>query len=139
MSAPMKPVLLALIAALCLAGPAAANPPGNEPLTSEVMQAELFGIQMSGIVVGTGQTWTECIEPGGRTLYEIGGYQSEGILEITSDALACFTYPGTGASCFRGQRSPLGYLFREVGGSAVFHATKIERGVKRCITSDLVG
>lgn len=135
----MKPVIALLIAAAFLAGPAAANPPGNEPLTADVMQAELFGIQMSGIVVGTGQTWTECIEPGGRTLYEIGGTRAEGILEITPDALACFTYPGTGASCFRGQRSPRGYLFREVGGSAVFHATKVERGVQRCITSDLVG
>ena len=135
----MRSELVSLAAAAFLAGPAAANPPGNEPLTAEVMQAELFGIRMSGVVVGTGQTWTECIEPGGRTLYEIGGYQSEGVLEITPEAQACFTYPGTGASCFRGQRSPRGYLFREVGGSALFHATKVERGVKRCITSDLVG
>lgn len=128
-----------LLLALAAGGAATANPAGNEPLTAEVMREELFGIRMSGTVVGYGQAWQECIEPGGRTLYEIGDYISEGVMEITADAQACFTYPGTGTSCFRGQRSPRGYLFRSVDDGTLFHATKIERGVTRCISSDLVG
>ncbi|MFN7056103.1 hypothetical protein [Hyphomonas sp.] len=132
-------VLLLLLASLMtgLAGTARAQ--GNEPLTAEVMRAELFGIRMSGIVVGYGISWNECIEPGGRTLYEIEDRVLEGVLEITDEAQACFTYPGTGTSCFRGQRSPRGYLFRSVDDGTLFHATKIERGVRRCIASDLVG
>lgn len=129
-------LLPALFAAGALAEPRA---PGNEPLSAEAMRAEMFGVQMSGIVVQTGQRWSECIEPGGRTLYELEGYRSEGVLEITDGAEACFTYPGTGTSCFRGQRAPQGYLFRPVGGGATFHARSIERGVKRCIASGLVG
>ncbi|MBY9065267.1 hypothetical protein K1X12_00060 [Hyphomonas sp. WL0036] len=112
---------------------------GNEPLSVEEMQAELFGIRMSGVVVQTGQPWNECVEPGGRTLYEFGGGFSEGLLQITEDGQACFTYPETGTSCFRGQRAPKGYMFYAVGGGGTFHANKIERGVKRCIASDLIG
>jgi hypothetical protein len=112
---------------------------GNEPLTAEVMGAELFGIRMSGVVVGYGIGWSECVDPGGRTLYELEGQVSEGLLEITADGHACFSYPGTGRSCFRGQRSPRGYLFRSIDDGTLFHATKIERGVQRCIASDLVG
>lgn len=129
-----------LFAGLVAAGAAASpQPAGNEPLTSEVMQAELFGIQMSGIVVQTGQPWTECIEPGGRTLYEIGEVRVEGVLEILPNAIACFTYEETGTSCFRGQRAPRGYLFRSVDDGTLFHANKVQRGVKRCITSELIG
>jgi hypothetical protein len=77
------------------------------------------------------------VEPGGRTLYRIEGGAREGQLEITDDAQACFTYPETGTSCFRGQRSPKGYLFR--GGGVTFSVTKVERGVKKCIASELIG
>ena len=137
----MQRFLMSLLLAGLVAGGALGDPKpvGNEPLTAEAMRAELFGIQMSGIVVQTGQRWSECIEPGGRTLYEFEGYRSEGLLEVTDKAEACFTYPGSGTSCFRGQRAPKGYMFRPVGGGAAFHANKIERGVKKCITSDLVG
>lgn len=112
---------------------------GNEPLTAEVMKAELFGVRMSGIVVQTGQGWSECVEPGGRTLYEIGDYISEGVMEVTGDGQACFTYPNSGTSCFRGQRAPKGYMFYAVGGGGTFHARQIERGVKKCIASELIG
>ncbi len=133
-------IVVAVMAGALAAGAwADSRPAGNEPLTVEVMKAELFGIQMSGIVVQTGQRWTECIEPGGRTLYEFGEYRAEGVLEITDDGQACFSYPDSGTSCFRGQRAPKGYMFRPVGGGGTFHANKIERGVKKCITSDLVG
>lgn len=137
----MQRILVSLAAGALIAAGAVADPKpaGNEPLTAEALQAEMFGIQMSGIVVQTGQRWSECVEPGGRTLYEFEGYRSEGVLQITEDAQACFTYPDTGTSCFRGQRAPKGYIFRPVGGGVIFHANKIERGVKKCITSDLVG
>jgi hypothetical protein len=135
----MRMVLVLIFAAVATLGAGSARAQGNEPLSAEVMRAELFGIRMSGIVVGYGVRWSECIEPGGRTLYEIEDHVSEGILEITPDAQACFTYPASGTSCFRGQRSPRGYLFRGVKDGTLFHATKVERGVTRCTTSDLVG
>lgn len=135
----MQRFAASLFVACLVAVGASAGPSGNEPLSSEVMQAELFGIQMSGIVVQTGQSWTECIEPGGRTLYEIGDVRIEGLLEILPNAIACFTYEETGTSCFRGQRAPRGYLFRSVDDGTLFHANKIQRGVKRCITSELIG
>lgn len=133
-------IILLLVMVVLMPGLAGgARAQGNEPMTAEVMRAELFGIRMSGVVVGYGIAWSECIEPGGRTLYEIEDQVSEGVLEITEDAQACFTYPASGTSCFRGQRSPRGYMFRSVDDGTLFHATKIERGVRRCIASDLVG
>lgn len=138
---PMPRVLMSLLLACLLSAGAAADPKaaGNEPLTAEAMKAELFGVRMSGVVVQTGQPWAECIEPGGRTLYEIGDYISEGVMEVTEGGQACFTYPGTGTSCFRGQRAPKGYMFYGIGGGGSFHANKVERGVKKCIASDLIG
>ncbi|WP_213271141.1 hypothetical protein [Hyphomonas sp.] len=132
----MSLLLSGLLAAAASAGP---KPSGNEPLTAEAMKAELFGVRMSGVQVQTGEAWSECIEPGGRTLYEIGDYISEGVMEITPEGQACFTYPGTGTSCFRGQRAPKGYMFYAVGGGGSFYATKIERGVKTCLARDLIG
>ncbi len=137
----MRRVLMFLVLSgfLAAAASADAKPSGNEPLTAEAMKAELFGVRMSGIQVQTGEAWSECIEPGGRTLYEIGDYISEGVMEITPNGQACFTYPGSGTSCFRGQRAPKGYMFYAVGGGGSFYATKVERGVKKCIASDLIG
>lgn len=132
-----RSLVLAALGAL-IAGAAIAGP-GNEPLTAEVMRKELFGIRMSGIVLGTSIRWRECVEPGGRTLYELDGQALEGKLVITDEAQACFTYPETGTSCFRGQRSPKGFTFHAVGGGNAFSVTKVERGVKKCIASDLIG
>jgi hypothetical protein len=127
-----------LAAVTALATGAALAAPNNEPLTAEVMRKELFGVRLTGIVVQTGTPWSECIEPNGRTLYRIEGGAREGRLTITDEAQACFTYPETGKSCFRGQRSPRGYLFYSVGGGATFSVTKVERGVKECVASDFV-
>lgn len=131
-----------VLLAMCLAAGFAfadSKPASNEPLSAAAMKAELFGVRMSGVVVQTGEPWSECIEPGGRTLYEIGDYISEGVMEITPEGQACFTYPGSGTSCFRGQRAPKGYMFYAVGGGGSFYATKVERGVKKCIATDLIG
>lgn len=138
---PMPRSLMSFFLVCLLSAGAAADPKpaGNEPLAAEAVKAELLGVRMSGVVVQTGQTWAECIEPGGRTLYEIGDYISEGMMEITANGQACFTYPGTGTSCFRGQRAPKGYMFYGIGGGGVFHANKVERGVKKCIARDLIG
>jgi hypothetical protein len=137
----MLRIAMFLLAAGFLAEAASAGPKpsGNEPLTAEAMKAELFGVRMSGIQVQTGEAWSECIEPGGRTLYEIGDYISEGVMEITDRGEACFTYPGSGTSCFRGQRAPKGYIFHGVGGGGSFYANRIARGVKKCLASDLIG
>lgn len=132
-----RSLVLAALGAL-MAGAAIAGP-GNEPMTEEALREELFGIRMSGIVLGTSIRWRECVEPGGRTLYEIEGDAYEGRLEITAEAQACFTYEATGTSCFRGQRAPKGFLFHPVGGGNTFSVTKVERGVKKCIASDLIG
>lgn len=133
---PVSVLVACLVATSAFADP---KPSGNEPLTADVMKAELFGVRMAGVVVQTGERWSECVEPGGRTLYEIGDYISEGVMEVTDTGQACFTYPGTGTSCFRGQRAPRGYMFYAIGGGGTFHATKVERGVKKCIASDLIG
>lgn len=111
----------------------------NALLTQKAMQAELFGIRMSGIELSTGARWSECVEPGGRTLYEIAGTKREGVLAITDTPEACFTYPVSGTSCFRVQRAPKGYMFRSSEYGGAYHASKIERGVKTCIASDLIG
>jgi hypothetical protein len=124
---------------LALAAAAGAHAePGNEPLTGAQMTAELYGVRLTGVELATGNRWSECIEPGGRTVYEIYDYRSEGLLDITEVPAACFIYD-TGPSCFRVQRAAKGYLFRSLDGGGTFHATKVERGIKSCSASELIG
>lgn len=110
----------------------------NAPLSIEELKQEFFGTRMYGVQVGIGQSFMECIEPDGRAIFEMGGYVSEGYLEISADAHACFTYE-SGTYCYRVQRAPKGYMIRAVGFRAVFHVTKVERGIRSCTADDLIG
>ncbi len=136
----MKRLIFCLLAALAAAGLAAADTASpNELMTQKAMQAELYGVRISGVELGTGARWSECIEPGGRTVYEYGGRRIEGLLTITEAPEACFTYPESGMSCFRVQRAVKGYMFRSTDYGITYHASKVERGVKKCFSTDLVG
>ncbi|MEQ9506146.1 MAG: hypothetical protein RLO80_07720 [Hyphomonas sp.] len=109
------------------------------PMTAQAMKSELFGIRVSGVELESGDRWSECIEPGGRTLYEIGDFQSEGHLEISAKQEACFTYP-SGTSCFRVQRAGEGYMLSGSGHDGGFYlASTVERGIRSCFASELVG
>jgi hypothetical protein len=136
----MKHLACCLLLALAATGLAAADTSSpNELMTQKAMQAELYGVRISGVEIGTGAGWNECIEPGGRTVYEYGGRRIEGLLTITEAPAACFTYPETGVSCFRVQRAVKGYMFRSTDYGITYHASKVERGVKKCFATDLVG
>lgn len=128
------------IPAILLAASAPAFPEAapNAPLTADEIRAEFLGTRMSGVQLGTRQPFIECIEPNGRSIFQTGDYVSEGVMDVTPDAQACFTY-ASGTYCYRIQRAPTGYMIHSVGASATFHARKVERGVTRCTADDLIG
>jgi hypothetical protein len=97
------------------------------------IEAELFGVRLSGVVAGTATPWSECISPAGRTVYRIAGTRVSGRLEIRDGDQACFRYDGP-ASCFTVHRDGAGYRF--VGPGADFIATRVERGVDRCVANE---
>lgn len=123
---------------LAAAAPAFPEAAPNAPLTADEIRAEFLGTRMSGVQLGTGMSFIECIEPNGRSVFQAGDYISEGVMEVTPDAQACFTY-ASGTYCYRVQRAPTGYMIHSAGTSATFHARKVERGVKRCTADDLIG
>ncbi|MFN4024945.1 MAG: hypothetical protein ACK4MQ_08930 [Hyphomonas sp.] len=123
---------------LAAAMPARPDAAPNAPLTADEIRAEFLGTRMSGVQLGTRQPFIECIEPDGRSIFQTGDYVSEGVMEVTPDAQACFTY-ASGTYCYRVQRAPTGYMIHSVGASATFHARNVERGVKRCTADDLIG
>ena len=136
----MNRALILIFLSLAAAGAAAAQSGApNEMMTARALKSELFGVRLSGIELSTGERWSECIEPTGRTFYEFAGNRFEGLLAITEAPEACFTYPGAGTSCFRVQRAAKGYMFRGAGLGVTYHASKIERGIKTCVASDLIG
>jgi hypothetical protein len=115
--------LLALILFVS-AGAAAAQ---TARLTADEARAELFGVELAGVNETFGDEWSECIEPGGRTLYRRGGEVQEGRLEITSDGEACFTYRGDPySSCFAVLREGANYRFD------AFVTRVVRRGVTSC-------
>lgn len=134
----MRALLVSTLLLASGAPPALAEPAPNAPLTAEDIRAEFLGTRMTGIQLGTRQPFIECIEPNGRSIFQTGDYVSEGIMEVTPGALACFTY-ASGTYCYRIQRAPTGYMIYSVDYDGVFHARKVERGVKRCTADDLIG
>lgn len=128
------------IPAILLAASAPAFPEAapNAPLTADEIRAEFLCTRMSGVQLGTRQPFIKCIEPNGRSIFQTGDYVSEGVMDVTPDAQACFTY-ASGTYCYRIQRAPTGYMIHSVGASATFHARKVERGVTRCTADDLIG
>ena len=96
-------------------------------LSAEEARAELFGVELAGTNDSVGDEWSECIEPGGRTVYRRGGEVQEGRLEIRPDGQACFNYPPDAYwSCFAVTREGENYRF----GS--FITRTVRRDVHEC-------
>lgn len=96
-------------------------------LTAEEARRELYGVELAGVHEVAGDEWSECIEPGGRTLYRRGGEVEEGRLEIRPDGQACFNYPPDSRwSCFDVTREGENYRF----GS--FITRTVRRDVRGC-------
>jgi hypothetical protein len=108
-------------------------------LTSEDLSAELFGIDMQGVAGIEDTPWSECIEPGGKTVYTFMGLQRTGQMSVQPEGIACFRYEDDGvvsSDCFRVSRNgPDGYVFSgaTVGGS-LFRTTRITRNINTCPT-----
>lgn len=127
----------ALTFGLASAGPGTAKPTADGLLTSDEIRAEFPGTRMHGVLLGGG-SFSECVEPGGRSIFSYEGVVNEGHMTVGENGQVCFAYTN-GTSCYRIQRSPKGYLVRSIDGSAVFHATRIERGIRSCVASELIG
>lgn len=117
----MSLIVLALVSA---AGVAAAQ---TARLTAEEARRELYGVELAGVNEAFGDEWSECIEPGGRTVYRRGDEVQEGRLEIRPDGQACFNYPpDTYWSCFDVTREGENYRFDD------FVTRTVRRGVREC-------
>lgn len=117
-----KPLLALILFAS--AGAAAAQ---TARLTADEARVELYGVELSGVNETFGDDWSECIEPGGRTVYRRGGEVQEGRLVIAEDGQACFTYKGNDyTSCFVVQREGENYRFND------FITRVVRRGVSHC-------
>lgn len=115
---------LIVLAVVSAAGIAAAQ---TARLTADEARRELFGVELAGVNETYGDEWRECIEPGGRTVYERGDEIREGRLEIRPDGQACFNYPpDTYWSCFYAHREGGNYRFDS------FVTRTVRRGVTRC-------
>lgn len=96
-------------------------------LTADEARRELFGVELAGVNEVAGDEWRECIEPGGRTLYQRGAEVREGRLEIRPDGQACFHYPPDADwSCFAVARDGRNYRFD------AFITRTVRRGVSDC-------
>ena len=142
-------VAFGVLGAIAVSGGLAVAAP-NTPLSAADLQAELFGVHLFGIETDTGLRWDECIEADGRTVYRVqppfgqAPYSEDGLLEVTPDGMACFSYPpgaDPAPSCFRAMRRGEGYIFLEAGGGpGVFITTRVERGKGGCPKpGDLIG
>jgi hypothetical protein len=81
------------LGALCWAVGAAAA--WAQALGAGEVRAALYGHDLVGEVLGTGEIWRECIDPMGRTWWRFGDFASEGRLEVRNDGQACFRYRHT--------------------------------------------
>ena len=134
----MKRLALMGCALLAMAGASGAESAPNGLLSADEIRAEFLGTRMSGVQLGTGARFVECIEPGGRSIFQLGDTYSEGTMAVTPEGEACFTY-SSGTYCYRIQRVPKGYMIRSVDSSGVFHVRAIERNVSRCTAAELIG
>jgi hypothetical protein len=67
----------------------------SAPLGAGAVRAALFGYDLLGEVMGTGEAWSECIDPRGHTWWRIGDFADEGRLQVRDDGQACFRYRHT--------------------------------------------
>ena len=103
-------------------------------LSAAEARAELFGVWMEGKTAQTKETWSECIQPDGVTVYNFSGLEMVGELEIQDDGKACFLYKTdvySHTSCFRVSRNGEGYTFWG-GVEGVFTTTSVQRNVNTC-------
>jgi hypothetical protein len=138
----MKPFLpmLALVAAVAFAPVAGAQlaKGGKKPLSPDQVKAGLFGIDMEGYSPTYKFRWRECIDPNGRTLYETPNGVQKGILTVTGEGFACFSYEDTGyteKSCYAVSRNGKGFLFDGAFGE-VYVTTRVVSGVTECKPPD---
>lgn len=117
-----KTSMAAMIPLLLFSGAAAAQ---GMRLSAEGARTELFGVELAGVNDRAGDAWSECIEPGGRTVYRRFGETVQGRLAITNEGLACFAYEDTNyerRSCFvverRGQNYRLDAFVTQPCGAA---------------------
>lgn len=116
--------LTVLLSVLAVAGAALAQ---RAVLTAEESRAELFGVELGGVNETYGDSWRECIEPSGRTIYERRGVRREGRLRILDDGQACFHYgEDSYESCFVVEREGEHYRFQD------FVTRVVRRGVTDC-------
>jgi len=107
-----------------------------QAVPAEDMRKELFGAHLFG-TVDYGETWNECIEPDGDTLYTIGGREVRGKAWVPSDGRICFTYGDGIDHCFSAIRDGDGWIFR--GGQSSWKTTQIRENVEVCLLSDMIG
>lgn len=128
----MRRRTILIAAAMVLTAGAAAAAAAR--LSAAEARGELFGVELIGVIEGAGDSWRECIEPGGRTMYQRGQERREGRLTIREDGQACFTYHGDDfSSCFA--------VGRERGGNYRFDAfatQSVRRGVRQCSARALI-
>ena len=133
----MDRLAFVLLSLVCLTFPASAD--RGVRSIARVMSAaevknELFGVHLAGEAGITASQWNECIEPDGRTVYQLDGVEMIGRMSVTSEGLACFAYEHLdfqNPSCFRVSRSSDGYSFWG-GAEGVFNTTSVRRGVEAC-------
>jgi len=134
----LKRLALMGCALLAMAGASGAEGAPNGLLSADEIRAEFLGTRMSGVQLGTGAKFVECIEPGGRSIFQLGDSYSEATMAVRPEGQACFTY-SSGVHCYRMQRVPKGYMVRGVGSRDAFHVRAVERDVSRCTAADLIG
>lgn len=132
----MRSAIFLFFAAIAVTGLASASTIQTE-LTADELRKELKGVYLEGVAALTDETWSECIDPAGKTIYSYQGVQLYGQLDIRESGLACFEY-GERVSeyqnCFRVVRQTNGgYIFS--GGSqngGQFKTLSVRRNIKSC-------
>lgn len=132
----MRTIMLSSLA-LILSGTALAERSIQSVLSSEELQKELFGVHLQGVAALDETSWSECVEPGGKTIFSHQGVERTGHMTIRENGLACFTYEEEGiasSNCFSVARDGVGgYVFSSVTvQSAQFRATSVTRNIKSC-------
>lgn len=107
-----------------------------EPPSAEELREALFGVHLFGVVDG-GETWNECIEKDGDTLYTIGDVQSRGKAWVPEAGWICFNYGDDRDNCFTTIRTENGWVFRGYG--TTWETTQIRDDVEVCLLSDMIG
>jgi|CXWL01.1.fsa_nt_gi hypothetical protein len=127
------------VAFVALAGAAAAQ---SGRLRAAEVRAELFGVDLSGVVETSGERWRECIDPAGRTLYEIGDRLDQGRMRVQPSGDVCFSYQSTdyeSESCWAVRRAGANnYRFGAPDGAEVrapFLTLNVRRNVSECVPS----